>query len=196
MHYGLNLNYARHIVKIMITYSQIVTWGLITVHWVTMYVEIILQFMRKSVKALSDAHIPSKWLFTERNSIPWSKKNTSETNLSSYPSVYYPDLKKFYIHSRGGVKGGFNDVVTAELVNSDRTISYDMSSFFHEISWEGDAPSLYEVVLVYFLSKDTVFPKDSMKGFKLEILTAEAKEVTIKISSVEGMTPFTNWDKF
>jgi hypothetical protein len=181
----------------MAVYSQIITWGLIAVHWVTLYLDILLNLAKKTGKAVIEAHKPSRWLFSERNAVPWSKK-TANTNQYSYPIVYYPEETKFSVSVRNGdgVKGSFSDVVTAQLVNSDRILSFDMTSFFHEASWEGGAPSLYEVVLVYFLSNDTLFVKDSMKGFCLEVFTAEGKEYSINISCNAAVAPFAGWELF
>ena len=186
----------------MTIYTQLVTFSLIAVHWITLYIEILLNITKKTVYGIVDAHKPSMWVFPERNSVPWTKKTSGEVKNYSYPMTYNPETNTFIMNSRGGdgVKGGFGDVVMAELVNSDRILSFDMSSFFHELSWESvsktSAPSLYEVVLVYCLTRDLVFTKESMKGFWLEVLTAEGKEIRVSISSEAGMANFSSWDAF
>jgi len=46
------------------------------------------------------------------------------------------------------------------------------------------------------LSNDTLFVKDSMKGFCLEIFTAEGKEYSINISCNAAVAPFVGWELF
>jgi len=185
----------------MTLYSQLVTFSLVAFHWVTLYIEILLDLTKKTAYGILDAHRPSTWLFAERNTVPWTKKMSGEVKNYSYPMVYYPETNSFILNAKGanGVKGGFGDVVTVELVNSDRILSFDMSSFFHEVSWTGGAdlaPSLYELVLVFFLTKDMVFTAESMKGFSLEVLTADAKEYKVLLSSTAALENFKSWEIF
>ena len=185
----------------MTLYSRMVALSFVAVHWITMYFEIILNLIQKSLIGLLDAHRPSTWLFAQRNTVPWSKKMSAEVKNYSYPIVYYPETNSFTLNGRGadGVKGKFGDVVTVELVNSDRILSFDMSSFFHEVSWVGGrnlAPSLYEITLVYFLNKNMVFTTESMKGFSLEVLTADGMEYKVALSSNASLENFKGWEIF
>uniref|UniRef100_A0A6C0KPN9 Uncharacterized protein n=1 Tax=viral metagenome TaxID=1070528 RepID=A0A6C0KPN9_9ZZZZ len=197
----------------MSLYSQLVTFGLVAFHWVSLYIEILMDLTKKTAYGILDAHRPSTWLFAERNTVPWIKKMSGEVKNSSYPMVYSPETNSFILNARGakgtkgtkganganGVKGVFGDVVTVELVNSDRIISFDMSSFFHEVSWSGDAdlaPSLYEIVLLFLLTNDILFTVESMKGFSLEVLTADSKEYTVLLNSPAALENFKSWTIF
>ena len=173
--------------------------SLIAYHWITLYIEIVLKWVKKSVRGIMNAHVEKTWIFSERNSVPWV--GSDSTVLHSCPMKYLPSTKKFVLSTKVGeiVKHKFDDVVTGELLTSDGILWFDMSSFFHELSWESvknQSPSLYEIVLVYFLSKDMVFAKDAMKGFNLQVLTAEGKEISVSVSSNDGMANFSGWDKF
>jgi hypothetical protein len=89
--------------------------------------------------------------------------------------------------------------VVASLVNSDKILNYDMSSFFHKISWEAGkwkGPSLYEVVLVFCLKKNLVFTRESMLIFYLDVYTIEGKNYHIKLSDAAAMGDFVSWDAF
>ena len=183
--------------------SKFIALALIAVHWITKYLQNGSEWINKSVTAVKDAHKAPIWIFAERNTIPWIKGNQcNQDNISmnnSYPMTYYPETNKLILNSRTNEsdKGTFGDVVTAELVNSDRILCFDMSSFFHEITWNGAknmAPSLYEVVLLYCLNRNMVFTKDSMKGLVLEVLTAEGKELQINICNSKDN--FAGWEKY
>ena len=169
-------------------------------HTVSCLFERFYYFTQKTVQAMIDAHSSCTWVFSERNTVPWCLKDSVGMKNYVYPIMYNPLTQLFVLPSRVLEEcSKFDDVVVASLVNSDKILNYDMSSFFHSVSWEagkGRGPSLYEVVLVFCLSKDLVFTRESMQIFYLDVYTIEGKNYHIKLSEVEALNDFISWNAF
>jgi len=174
--------------SIPVIQTTAVTWGLIAYHWASLAFETSVVFLGKTYKGVMDAHTPSHWIFMERNTVPWSVKE----GPFHYPLTFTPSEMCFK-SNKGSEKGSFSDVVTVELRNSDKTLVFDLTSFFHQITWYGDSPSLYEVVLVYCLANNHFYNCESFKAFTLEVMTADSAVVSFHLS--ECMENFKGWVK-
>ena len=169
--------------------NNVVMWSLIGYHWVTLFVENGFIWSIKTIRGVVDAHTPSTWVFTDRNAMPWSVKNDNK-----YSFTFIPSESAF----RGNCDEStqpkkFQDIVTADLYNSDNSLRMDMSSFFHNVSWTTPVPSLYEMVTVYCLMNKLVYSSQVLKGFTLEILTVD-NNVKLKCGGEVCMRPFEGWN--
>ena len=177
---------------IQASFPVALTWSLVLYNWVSVKLENGMDWTAKSVKGIMDAHTPSTWVFTQRNTIPWIVKEYA----LEYPLTYDPSLMVFTSIGPTTVSNKFTDVVTAELCNSDGSLKFDMSSFFHNVSWTGSqAPTLYEVVLVYCLSNKLVYSADTLKAFSLNIFKADSNTVRILLSSPLMKCSFSGWEE-
>jgi len=163
--------------------------------------ERVFGIVKQGIHSVIDANSPRTWLFSQRNTLPWALRDDLRiSNYYMYPMTYNPSSKTFSLYSRNReVSYKFGDVVIASLTNSDGILWYDMSSFFHTLSWEAGpdcGPSLYEVVIVFCLAKNLVFTAESMKTFYLDVYTIEGKNYRIKISDLDAMRDFTSWNVF
>jgi len=164
--------------------TTLLTWSLVAFQWVSAKLEDASVFAVKTVHGALDAHKTTSWVFADRNSIPWSVKD----GHLNYPLVYFPAEMLF---SGGGTqRGKFDNVVMAELRNSDKTLIFDMSAFFHQLSWFGSAPSLYEVALTFCLTENLVYSKEALGAFTLEATTTDGVK-TISLASAKE--PFSGW---
>ena len=166
--------------------NTVLPWCLIAYHWVSLSFEKMSIYAVKTIHGVIDAHKSSSWVFTERNGMPWVVKGEHLNHML----IYFPEEMLF--SGPGSEKGKFNDVVTAELHNADGTLTHDMSSFFHNISWFGTAPSLYEVALVYCLINKNVYPKSVLSLFVLNVTTPDST-IIINLSSEDSKVCFTKW---
>lgn len=184
--------------------TKIITYSLVSWHWITLLWEAGAHFTWKTVRGIRNAHTPEIWLFRERNECPWRIYRGQDENPSvefTNVATWIPSHQRLYFRQPGTAQQtnqSFNDVVTAELYNTDKSLQYDLSSFFHTFSWRtsGAAPSLYEVVLLYSLSHNLFFSKTQLEGFTLEILTAEGDTILAKLSSAHTRIDFESWAEY
>lgn len=157
------------------------------------YIERLLDdgvvFINTSIKGAIGAHYPDIWVFLDRNSIPWVVKNEVEASMKYYPSI------NSFVFTGNEVNGKMDDVVIAELKKDD-TLILDMTTFFHSVKWMHGRPSLYEVVITGCLSNNIFKCKDNIETYTLEVMTAEADTLKIKLSNDNMRVPFTGWNLF
>lgn len=184
--------------------TKVITYSLISWHWITWAWATTADFTLRTVRGIRDAHTPEHWIFRERNECPWPiKEGEDENPVVQFTNVatWVPARNRLYF--REGITArqtnhSFNDVVTAELYNSDKSLQYDMSSFFHEFSWKssGPAPSLYEVTILFCLSYNLFFSKSQLDGFTLEVLTADGDTIIQRFDSTRSLVNFDSWDSY
>jgi hypothetical protein len=186
--------------------NTLIVWGLVTLNWLTTGCEIAYVFASKSLEGAMNAHLETLWVFTERNTVPWplteveyrASLSDKLTHGYKYPLVYSVGTNKFSDVSSTVLEGSvfsFNDVVTAEMKNSDKTIYIDLTSTFYNLRWAaGCSPSLYEVILIHCLKNKLFCLIGKLGDFSLDILTVEAKTIPVTLNSKLCRVPFTKWD--
>jgi hypothetical protein len=179
--------------------TKVITYSLITWHWITWALAAGAEFTLKTVRGIRDAHAVEHWVFRARNECPWPIKEGEDENpvvQFTNQATWIPARNRLYFREGGNqVNHSFNDVVTAELYNRDKSLQYDMSSFFHEFSWRSveKSPSLYEVVLLFCLTHNLFFSALQLDGFTLEILTAEGNTILVNLDSDNCRHDFDTW---
>ena len=146
-------------------------------------------------ESISDAYREKSWVFASRNSYPVITSSQwyvsaiwAELLLSkSRPLIYYPATQSFY-HTGASDKRTL-DIVTAE-VSSPLGKLYDMSSFLYSVTWYSNPPSIYELVLLFFVHKKVCVLTDVLDGYTLTVLTSDAEELVIPLSSPFAKEPF------
>lgn len=172
-------------------------YSLVFVNLATSLWEAGYTFTHKSIVAAINAHKRREFVFLERNACPWQRYREEEelgVMRIQYPLIYDVDTNHFttsLVTSQEKVRL-FSDVVTVELVNSDETVCFDLSSFFHSLtSCDSAAPSVFEVVLTYCLEDGLVFTTEKLRGFRVKVFTVEGEEISILLK--DATTPFTSW---
>jgi hypothetical protein len=182
--------------------TKVITYSLITWHWITWAFELSVGLTNVTVRGIRNAHTPEIWLFRERNECPWRIHRGQDEHPSlefTNVATWIPSHQRLYFRQNDSqTNQSFNDVVTAELYNTDKRLQYDLSSFFHTFSWRSAsaAPSLYEVVLLYCLSQNLFFSKAQLEGFTLEIMTAEGDTILATLSSAHTRIDFEGWAEY
>lgn len=178
-------------------YRNGLIYSLIAYNWLTWAWETGYGLTHKTVRAAINAHRGQEFVFLARNSCPW-QRHTQEDELGvlriQYPLVY--NVNDCHFEFPVGQEGteSFSTVVTAELVNSDETIQFDMSGFFHAVTWDSvGAPSLFEVVLTYCLENDLLFTLDKLRGFRLKVFTSDGEDVVVPLDSDLAQNDFAGW---
>ena len=200
-------------------YRASLVYGLVAYYWITWACETGYIITHKTVCGAINAHRGQEFVFLARNSCPW-QRHIQDEELGvlriQYPLVYnvnnchfefpmppMPPMPPMNPMNNEGSRS-FSTVVTVELVNYDKSINFDLSSFFHELSWDacdagdaGDAgeysPSLFEVVLTYFLENDLLFTLDKISGFRLMVFTNDGEHHIVPLNSDFAMSNFEGW---
>lgn len=182
---------------------KIITYSLVSWHWITFLWATGADFTWKTVRGVRDAHTPESWYFRARNECPWPMKENQIPITFSTEAMWTPRLHRMYFrenYQSGDINTthSFSDLVTAELYNSDKSLVYDMSSFFHTFSWRSvrAAPSLYEIILLYCLSHNLMFRKSQLEEFTLEVMTADGETIKQRMDSTRALTFFNDWDNY
>jgi hypothetical protein len=179
-------------------WNKAVLYALTTTHFISEVFNKVSEYTSRSVKGAMDAHKEPVWLFTARNSVPWTSFRDEYTGVH-YPIIYYPETKRMFISPNYSTESeSFGDVVLANMSNEDSGLNIEMSSTFHGISWfsSTDSPSLYEVALIHCLSHDIILTEKEMGDFSLDILTADSASVRVRLDSSEAKAPFNGWDAY
>jgi hypothetical protein len=150
--------------------------------------EKILAFVSKSWSAATKAHIPDVWVFTHRNAPPWQGKEAIPNTLSFYP-------EKNHFFKEATTKKSMDTLVTAEIVDASGLLVSDATEFFHNIRWSEIAPSVYEIVLLFFLLRDLVFPKELLSSYSLRVMTIEAETLELPLNNAKAWEAFSGWNK-
>ena len=145
-----------------------------------------LKLCKKTVNAIVNSQTPDIWIFPQRNGFPWIRKEAADY------FCYYPDILKF-----GSIEArkSFDDLVTAEIVDSTGKLLLDCTEFFHNIRWT-DAPSIYEIVLIFLLSNDIIMKDESFVGNSLRVMTLENPDLSIKLNNPKAKEVFSTWTAF
>ena len=181
-------------------YRAGLVYSLVAYYWITWVCETGYTITHKTVRAAINAHRGQEFVFLARNSCPW-QRHVQDEELGvlriQYPLVYNVNDCHFEFPMdpmREGVRS-FSTVVTVDLVNKDETITFDLSSFFHELSWDAGeySPTLFEVVLTYCLENDLLFTLDKISGFRLKVFTNDGENHIIQLDSDFAQSRFVIW---
>lgn len=188
-------------------YRAGLVYSLVAYYWITWACETGYILTHKTVRGAINAHRGQEFVFLARNSCPW-QRYVQDEELGilriQYPLVYNVNNCHFEFPMNNEGRQSFSTVVTADLVNSDETISFGLSSFFHELSWDAcdardacDAceysPSLFEIVLTYCLENDLLFTLDKISGFRLKVFTNDGEDHIIPLDSDFALSGFEGW---
>ena len=144
-----------------------------------------LNLSKKTVNAIVNSQTPDVWIFPQRNGFPWIRKDAGDY------FCYYPDILKFGADARKS----FDDLVTAEIVDSTGKLLLDCTEFFHNIRWT-DAPSIYELILIFLLSKDIILKDEVFLEHSLRVMTLENPDLSIKLKNPKAKEVFSTWSAF
>jgi len=152
-------------------------------------------------ESISDAYREKSWVFASRNCYPVVTSSQwyvsaiwAELLLSkSKPLIYYPATQNFYHTGNLGKRS--LDIVTAE-VSSPLGKLYDMSSFLYSVTWYSNPPSIYELVLLFFVHKQVCILTDVLDGYTITVLTSDAEEIVIPLSSPFAKEPFNGFTEY
>lgn len=141
----------------------------------------------------------SIWVFTHRNACPW-RTTTIPTNIL----YFHPETNCFSVKTRTPTtKKTMDDLVTAEIFDSNNILVADVSEFFQSISWEGfslegfsleGAPSLYEIVLLSFLRNNILLTQDELETYTLRVMTIDIDTLDISLNSTKAKEDFVSWE--
>jgi hypothetical protein len=182
-------------------YCTGLVYSLVAYYWITWVCESGYILAHKTVRGAINAHRGQEFVFLSRNSCPW-QRYVQDEELGilriQYPLVYNVNDCHFEfpmnpMNNEG--RRSFSTVVTVDLVNSDETISFVLSSFFHELSWDAGeySPSLFEIVLTYLLENDLLFTLDKISGFRLKVFTNDGEDRIIHLDSDFALSDFEGW---
>lgn len=144
---------------------------------------------KKAVFAVINSQKPDTWVFLIRNSLPWVVKDYMRNTHS-----YSPYSFMFY-NSEEPTIGKLDDLVIGEVIDSSGNLVLDISETMHKISWNS-VPSLYEIVLVSFLSKDILIREEILSTYYLSITTIDHPNLNISLRHDLIKEPFTSWNVF
>jgi hypothetical protein len=145
--------------------------------------------VKKAAIAAINTRTPDTWVFLIRNSVPWVVK---EPLLNTHS--YSPSTGMFYMIS-GTALGKLDDLVIAEVVDASGILVLDISETLHNLSWNS-APSLYEMVLVSFLSKDILINQENMNKYTLRVTTIDHANLNICLMHPSVKEEFAGWEAF
>ena len=146
-------------------------------------------------ETICEAYTTKLWVFAARNTYPvitssawyvsalWSDLLVTKKK----PLIYSPSTSSFYQTEH--CHALTLDCVTAELSSPCGKL-YDMSSFFYSVKWYSNPPSIYELVLLFLLQKKICTSMEVLDTYSLTILTSDAEEVLIPLSSRLAQQPF------
>jgi len=159
------------------------------VNFITTFYEKIMALVSKGWLAAVQSQIPDVWVFTHRNATPWCRKEDNSNTLS-----FYPETQRFFKEAE--VKNSMDDLVTAEILDASGILLADATEFFHNIRWSSIAPSVYEIVLIFFLLRDLVFPKELLTSYALRVMTIDAETLDIPLNDRKAWDDFSGWSKW
>ena len=146
-------------------------------------------------ETICEAYSTKLWVFAARNTYPVITSSAWYVSalwsdllvMKKKPLIYSPSTSSFYQTEQG--QGLTLDCVTAELSSPCGKL-YDMSSFFYSIKWYSNPPSIYELVVLFLLQKKICTSMEVLDTYSLTILTSDAEEVHIPLSSTLAKEPF------
>lgn len=145
---------------------------------------------KKAVFAAINSQKPDTWVFLIRNSLPWVVKEAVANTHSFCPTKH-----SFYKSGLSDATNTLDDLVIAEVVDASGFLVLDISETLHSISWSS-TPSLYEMVIVSFLSKGILINQDIMNTYLVKVTTLDHPDLKIPLTHLSIREPFTNWDVY
>ena len=145
--------------------------------------------VKKAAIAAINSRTPDTWVFLIRNAVPWAVKE----NLPNTHS-YSPSTGVFHTSDTNACKK-LDDLVIAEVLDASGTLVLDISETLHNISWTS-TPSLYEMVLVSFLSKDILINEGDMNTYVLSVTTLDHPDLKISLMHPAVKEEFPGWDVY
>ena len=145
----------------------------------------------KAIVAAINSGKPDTWVFLIRNSLPWIVKEPV-----AFTHSFCPTKHSFY--KTGLVVDAatrLDDLVIAEVVDVAGILILDISETLHSISWSS-APSLYEMVIISFLSKGILLNEEILKTYSLSITTLDYPSLIIPLTHPLIKADFTGWEAF
>jgi len=141
----------------------------------------------KSVRAVMNSQISDIFVFSDRNAYPFVVKDGWRGGqFYETPLVYHKDTHRFV---GGHTKA---DVLTAQLCCGEAT--YDMSDFFYKVSWDPqNAPSLFELVLIFNMELGLYIPANVLSTYKLCVTDSDLTDHVIDLSSDGAAEPYVDW---
>ena len=152
------------------------------------------------VETVYEGYREKRWIFPQRNAYPvmtsssWNNRDAAIPlrngclalySVQGAMLTYYPEKYTFAPSDSDKIS---LDIVTAELTTPFGV--YDLSSFFYSVKWYLAAPSLYELVLLFFLHEKLCLSTYTLDSSSLTILTSDAEEHVIEMNSVVARQPF------
>lgn len=144
--------------------------------------------VKKAAIAAINSRTPDTWVFLIRNSLPWVVKEPLNTHS------YSPSTGLFHTSDNNESKK-LDDLVIAEVLDASGTLVLDISETLHNISWTS-TPSLYEMVLVSFLSKDILINERDMNKYVLSVTTLDYPDLKISLIHPAVKEEFAGWDVY
>jgi hypothetical protein len=147
--------------------------------------------VEKAIVAAINSGKPDTWVFLIRNSLPWIVKEPV-----AFTHSFCPTKHSFY--KTGLVVDAANrldDLVIAEVVDDAGILILDISETLHSISWSS-APSLYEMVIISFLSKGILLNEEILKTYSLSITTLDYPNLIIPLTHARMKNDFTGWEAY
>jgi len=155
---------------------------------VTDIVNDVYTCVKKATVAVINSQKPDNWVFLIRNAVPWVVKEPLNTHS------YSPSNNIFY-NSSGLEYSKLDDLVIAEVVDASGLIVLDISEILHKISWNS-VPTLYEMVLVSFLSKGILINEEIMNTYMLSVTTLDHPNLSISLIHPAVKDAFAGWDVY
>ena len=158
------------------------------IHYITTVYDTIMRIVSKGYSAVVQSQIPDVWVFTHRNAMPWITKNMHSTSLS-----FYPETNKFYKNSFKETKKSMDDLVTAEILDASGILVSDVTEFLHTIRWGEMVPSVYEIILIFFLLRDVIISQDTLSSYVLRVMTIDTDILDIPLNDTKTKEEFSSW---
>jgi hypothetical protein len=141
-------------------------------------------------ETICDSYTKKTWAFASRNSYPVSV--SSKWGVDASISLQYdPSTNTFHKHAMS--QRNLLDIVTAEITTINGK-TFDLSSFFYSIRWFDIEPSLYELIILYFMHENLCMSTELLDTYTLTVLTSEAEEHVIPLNSLIAKRPFTGFE--
>jgi len=171
------------------------TWSLCLLEiftFITQTYDGVVSYVKTTVDAIYSAHYEKGLVLSSRNTYPCLIDERWEIIEDSVEDrIFYPSSNKFYLNTPPSKMS--IDIVTANLTGD--CVEADMSLFLYEVSWAAGSPppTLYELVILYLYKEKIYVPYYILDTYTLTVLTSDAEELNIKLSSTFAKEPFISW---
>ena len=170
-------------------------FGLHAMIWASWAWELTRDWSVKTWQGALEAHQPLTWVFFKRNQHPWPLRGTLPAHFTPVGS-YCPEAVIFSFDSSTARHHDLENVISATLV-CPNSIREDASWYFLALKWCGDsAPSVWEMVMAYFLSEGMIEQVQTIHKCKLIVDLADGTSVRISLNRKKNpkvVDPFTSW---